>query len=154
MSPGFFSPIVPETHVLGTLNQILHDPFPEVVGEEYPVNLRDSVPLKKRLGLWPPDKDEIALFGGQHHLIPIDHKHMARSITDQISCMQVCVTDDVGEGSRPERLCQFFQGGHCRVNRRLMRHPGGAKSARRVTSIVSRMEGLGLKGMYPLGILC
>src|SRR5690242_14281929 len=31
ISPGFFSQIVPETHVLSTLDQILHNPFPAVV---------------------------------------------------------------------------------------------------------------------------
>jgi hypothetical protein len=34
ISPGFFSPIIPETHVLGTLNQILNDPFPERIDKQ------------------------------------------------------------------------------------------------------------------------
>src|SRR5690348_13221162 len=85
LHPAFFSPILPEPYVAGTLNQILHDPFPEEVGEGHPINLRLSVALPKRSGVWGPDKEEIALFGGQHHLIPIDHKHPTRSLTDQIS---------------------------------------------------------------------
>src|SRR6266513_6029616 len=40
------------------------------------------------------------------------------------------------------------------VNRGLMRHPRGVKSAFRDTSTMSRMEVLGLKGMYPSGIFC
>src|SRR2546429_1329977 len=154
LRPAFFSPIIPETHVVSTLNQVLHDPFPEVVGECHPIDLRLSIALKKRLGVWVPDKDEIALFGCQHHLIPIDHKHLTRSIADQISCMQIRVTDDVWPCPSLKHSCQLFQGGHCRVNRGLMRHPVGAKSARRSTSIMSRMEVLSLKGTYPSGILC
>src|SRR5439155_5048319 len=45
ISPGFFSQIVPETHVLCTHDQILHDPFPEVVHQCHPINLSLSVPL-------------------------------------------------------------------------------------------------------------
>src|SRR6185437_9013200 len=91
LQTAFFSPILPEPHVAGTLNQILHDPFPEKVGEGRPLNLRLSVSFPKCSGVWGPDKDEIALFRGQHNLIPIDHKHPTRSITDQISCVQVAV---------------------------------------------------------------
>src|SRR2546423_1472881 len=69
LRPAFFSPIIPETHVLSTLNQVLHDPFPEVVGECHPIDLRLSIALKKRLGVWVPDKDEIALFGCEHDLV-------------------------------------------------------------------------------------
>src|SRR5712692_3643491 len=84
ISPGFFSQIVPGKHVLGTLDQILHDPFPAVVCECHPINLRLSVALKKRICLWFPDKDEIALFGRQHHIIPIDYKHVASMIAYQV----------------------------------------------------------------------
>src|SRR5438045_2632093 len=94
---GFFCQIVPETHVLGILDQILHDPFPAVVGECTPIDLRLSVALKKRIGLWFPDKDEIALFRCQHYLIPIDHEHVTSLITEQIGWMQIRVTDDVWE---------------------------------------------------------
>src|SRR5947209_4574218 len=87
ISPGFFSQIVPETHVLSTGDQILHDPFPLVVGECNPIDLRLSVALKKRIGLWFSDKNEIALFGRQHDLIPIDHKHVTSMVTDQIDWM-------------------------------------------------------------------
>src|SRR6266568_6534399 len=59
LHPAFFSPILPETHVAGTLDQILHDPFPEQVGESYPIDLRLSIALKKGIGVWMPDKDEI-----------------------------------------------------------------------------------------------
>ncbi len=61
LHPAFSSPILPEPHIAGTLNQILHDPFPEEVGEGHPINLRLSVALKKRSGMWGPDKNEIAL---------------------------------------------------------------------------------------------
>src|SRR5207245_5981572 len=80
LRPAFFCPILPETHVVSTLDQILYDPFPQQVGEGYPIDLRLSIALKKRSSVWWPDKEEIALFGGQHHLIPIDHKHLAHSI--------------------------------------------------------------------------
>src|SRR5437773_6724862 len=138
ISPGFFSQIVPETHVLCTRDQILHDPFPEVVRQCHPINLSLSIPFPKRSCLWLPDKDEIALFGCQHHLIPIDHKHVTSMITEQIGWMQVRVTDDVRKCSRLEYLCQLLQGGYSLVNRGLMRHPRGEKSAFRVTSTVSR----------------
>src|SRR6266702_7868312 len=105
---GFFSQIVPETHVLGIFDHILNDPFPEVVRKEHPIHLCISVPLKKRLCMWLSNKDEIALFGCQHHLIPIDHKHLTRSIPYQISCMQVCVTDDIWACSSLEHLRQLF----------------------------------------------
>src|SRR5450759_74510 len=95
ISPGFFSQIVLEEHVLCTLDQILHDPFPAVVRECNPINLCLSVPFPKRICLWFPDKDEIALFGRQHHIIPIDYKYMAGMIAYQIGWMQVRVTDDV-----------------------------------------------------------
>src|SRR5258708_11016356 len=124
---AFIPPIIPETHVVGTLDQILYDSFPEEVGEGHPIDLHLSIALKKRISVWWSDKEEIALFRGQHHLIPIDHKHLTRSIPDQISCMQVAVTDDAGPWSRLEHRCQLFQGGHHRVNRGLMRHPAGAK---------------------------
>src|SRR5258707_10530657 len=100
LCPAFFSPILPETHVVGTLDQILHDPFPEEVGEGHPIDLGLSVAVKKRISVWVPNKDKIALFGCVHHLIPIDHKHLARSITDEISCMQGGMTNDIGEGSQ------------------------------------------------------
>src|SRR6266699_3865214 len=154
ISPGFFSQIVPETDVLCTFDQILNDPFPEVVRQCHPINLCLSVPFPKRICLWCPEKDKIALFGRQHHLIPIDHKHVTSMITDQIGWMQIRVTDDVREYSRLEHLCQLFQGGHYRVNRGLMRYPGVEKSAFRDTSTMSRMEVLGLKGTYPSGIFC
>src|SRR6266436_3517973 len=147
LCPAFFSPIIPETHVVGTLDQILYDPFPEEVGEGHPIDLRLSIALKKRISVWWPDKDEIALFGGQHHLIPIDHTHLTRSITDQISCMQVAVTDDIGEGSRLKYPCQLFQGGQHRVDRGLMRHPAGAERTLDCTSAFS-IGVLGLKRTY------
>src|SRR5437868_12076044 len=135
ISPGFFSQIVPETHVLCTHDQILHDPFPEVVRQCHPINLSLSVPFPKRSSLWFPDKDEIALFGCQHHLIPIDHKHVTSMITDQIGCMQICVRDDVWPCSSLKHLGQLFQRDYCRVNRGLMRHTFCAKSARRSISV-------------------
>jgi hypothetical protein len=150
--PAFFSPILLETHVVGTLNQILHDPFPEEVGEDHPVDLPLSIALKKCIGVWVPHKDEIALFGGQYYLISIDHKHLAGSTTDQISCMQVTVTDDVRKGSRLEHPCQLFQGGEHRVDRGLMRHPGGAKCTLGGTCAFS-MSVLGLKGTNPSRVL-
>src|SRR6266516_6954125 len=82
--PGFFCQIVPETRVLSICDHILNDPFPEVVREEHPIHLDHAVPFPKRLGLWFPDKDEIALFGRQHHLIPIDHTHLTSRITEKI----------------------------------------------------------------------
>src|SRR6266568_3589450 len=152
LRPAFFSPILPETHIVGTLDQSLYDPFPQEVGEGYPIDLRLSIALKKRSSVWWPDKEEIALFGGQHHLIPIDHKHLARSITDQISCMQVAVTDDGGEGARLEDPCQRFQGGQHRVDRGLMGHPRGAQ--RTLNSISAFSVGvLGLKGTNPSSVL-
>ena len=39
LHPAFFSPIILEPHVVGTLDQILHDPFPEEVGEGHPIDL-------------------------------------------------------------------------------------------------------------------
>ena len=95
MGPGFFSQVVLEKHVLGTCDHVLHDPFPAVIGECDPINLRLSIPFPERICLRFPDKDEIALFGRQHHVIPIDDKHMALMIADQIGRMQVCVTEDV-----------------------------------------------------------
>src|SRR6266699_615312 len=92
--PAFFAPIVPKTHIVGIFDQILYDPFPEKVGEGHPIDLRLSIALKKRICVWWPDKDEIALFGSKSHLIPIDHKYLTRLIPDQIPCMQVAVTDD------------------------------------------------------------
>src|ERR1700730_6460527 len=56
LRPAFFSPILPETHVVGTLDQILYDPFPQEVGEGYPIDLRLSITLKKRISVWRPDK--------------------------------------------------------------------------------------------------
>src|SRR5579864_9462669 len=100
ISLGFFSQIVPGKHVLGTHDQILHDPFPAVVCECHPIDLRLSVAFPRRIGLWFPDKDEIALFGRQHHVIPIDHMHVTSMITEQIGWMQIRVTDDVGEWAR------------------------------------------------------
>lgn len=52
LRPAFFSPIIPETHVVGTLDQILYDPFPEEVGEGHPIDLRLSIALKKRISVW------------------------------------------------------------------------------------------------------
>jgi hypothetical protein len=52
LQPAFFSPLLPEPGVAGTLNQILHDPFPEEVGEGYPINLSLSITLKKRRSVW------------------------------------------------------------------------------------------------------
>src|SRR2546430_12836535 len=52
LQPAFFSPILPEPHVVGTLNQILHNPFPEEVGEGHPINLRLSVSFPKPSGDW------------------------------------------------------------------------------------------------------
>src|SRR6266567_8871015 len=52
LRPAFFSPILPETHVVGTLDQILYDPFPQQVGEGYPIDLRLSIALKKRSSGW------------------------------------------------------------------------------------------------------
>src|SRR5947209_924365 len=152
LQPTFFSPILLEPYVTGAVNQILHDPFPQEVGEGHPINLHLSVALPKRSGVWGPDKEEIALFGGQQHLIPIDHKHLIRSISDQISGMQVTVTDDGGQGSRPEHPCQLFQGGEYRVNRGLMSHPGGADHTLNDTAVFS-MDVLGLKGTNPLHVL-
>src|SRR5947207_2664422 len=97
LSPRFFCPITPKTHVVGNVNHILHDSFPEVVGEQAPIHLCICVPLKKCLCMWLPEKDEIAFFRGQHHFIPVDHKHVAGRVTNQVSCMQVCMTDDVGK---------------------------------------------------------
>src|SRR4029434_1354915 len=99
-----------------------------------------------------PDKDKIALFGCQHHLIPIDHKHVTSRIPEQIGGMQIRMTDDRGEGALLEHRCQLFQEGHARVNRGLMRHPRGAKSARSSTATEALLEVLGLKGTYPSGI--
>src|SRR5260370_789555 len=76
------------------------DMSPAVVCECHPIDLRLSVAFPKRIGLWFPDKDEIALFGRQHHLIPIDHMHVTSMITEQIGWMQIRVTDDVGEWAR------------------------------------------------------
>ncbi len=82
----------------------MNQPFPEVVGQRDPINLRLPVPLKKGSGILSrgaigsgfSDKDEIALFGGQHHIVPIDHKDLAGLIADDIAWMQIGVTDDVG----------------------------------------------------------
>src|SRR5258708_7046859 len=129
LRPGFFCPIVPKTYVVGQVHQILHDSFPEIVGEQAPIHLCTGVPLKKCLCVWLPEKDEIAFFWGQHHFIPVDHKYVAGKVTNQVSCVQVCMTDDVGKGSRLEHLCQLLKSGHSPVNRRLMRPPRGTKSA-------------------------
>jgi hypothetical protein len=52
LRPAFFSPIIPETHVVGTLDQILDDSFPEEVGEGHPIDLHLSIALKKRISVW------------------------------------------------------------------------------------------------------
>src|SRR5438876_4109258 len=104
ISPSFFSQIVPETHVLCTLDHILNDPFPEVVRQCYPINLSLSVSLPKRTGLWFSDKDEIALFGRQHHLIPIDYKHATVPVADQIGLMQIRVADNIWQWACLEHL--------------------------------------------------
>ena len=49
---AFFCPIIPETHVVGTLDQILDDSFPEEVGEGHPIDLHLSIALKKRISVW------------------------------------------------------------------------------------------------------
>ena len=46
LRPAFFSPILPETHVVGTLDQILYDSFPQEVGEGHPIDLHLSIALK------------------------------------------------------------------------------------------------------------
>jgi len=149
---GFFSPLLPEPRVAGTLHQILHDPFPEEVGEGHPIDLGLSVAFSKRVGVWLSDKDEIALFGRQHHLVPIDHKDLARLITDQISGMQIGVADDVGEGLGSEHPRQLFERGHHHVDRRLMRQPAGAKRPLGGTLALG-MGKLGLEGTDPARVL-
>src|SRR5207247_9824880 len=84
LRPAFFCPIIPETHVVGTLDQILYDPFPVEVGQGHPIDLYLSIALKKRISVWWPDKEEIAHCWCQRHLIPIDHKHLTRSIATHI----------------------------------------------------------------------
>src|SRR5262249_45287890 len=44
---SFFSQIVPQKHGSGALDQILNDPFPAIIGERDPIDLRLSVPLEK-----------------------------------------------------------------------------------------------------------
>ena len=61
----------------------------------HPINISLPVSFPKRGCLRFPDKDEIALFGRQHHLIPIDYKHVPGMIAEQVGRMQVRVTDDV-----------------------------------------------------------
>src|SRR5437879_625000 len=56
IGPGFFCPIVPETDVSSIFDQILNNPFPEVIGQCRPINLPLSISLKKCIGLWFPDK--------------------------------------------------------------------------------------------------
>src|SRR5262249_37237482 len=98
---GFLSQIVPQKHGSGALDQILNDPFPAIIGERDPIDLRLSVPLEKWRASYSAvrrrlaDKDEIALFGSQHHIIPIDDKHPSGSITYQIGRMQVRMADNV-----------------------------------------------------------
>src|SRR2546430_8726014 len=82
LSPGSFRQVVPETHVLRTLDHILYDPFPVIVGHCHPINLPLSVPHPERIRHWFPDKDEIALLRCQHHLIPINHKDAARGVAE------------------------------------------------------------------------
>src|SRR5215813_6722131 len=100
-----------------------------VVGERRPINFPLSVALKetrldaartiermavlaslilsrRALRLQWVDKDEISLFRGDHHIFPIDHKYLASAITQQISRMQVCVTDDLRKGSPPQLACK------------------------------------------------
>src|SRR5579872_3199164 len=77
---AFFSQIVLEKHVFGAGDHVLRDPFPAIVSERDPINLRLSVSLPERICSRFPDKDEIALFGSQHHIIPVDDKHMAGGI--------------------------------------------------------------------------
>ena len=115
---GFFFPLLPEPRVAGTLHQILHDPFPEEVGEGH----------------------------------PIDHKDLARLITDQISGMQIGVADDVGEGLGSEHPRQLFERGHHHVDRRLMRQPAGAKRPLGGTLALG-MGKLGLEGTDPARVL-
>src|SRR5438132_14007016 len=52
LRPAFFCPIIPETHVVGTLDQILYNSFPEEVGEGHPIDLHLSIALKKRISVW------------------------------------------------------------------------------------------------------
>ena len=62
LCPGFFFPIVPKTHVLGIVNPILHDTFPEEVCEQTPIYRGICVSLEKCLVVWLSDEDKIAFF--------------------------------------------------------------------------------------------
>src|SRR5947209_16712330 len=54
---AFFCQVVPEIHVSGTGDYLLHDPFPEVVRQCRPINCLLSVSLPERIGWWFPQKD-------------------------------------------------------------------------------------------------
>jgi len=103
LSFGRISHIIPEKHGLRALNDILNNSFPQVVGQRNPVNFRLSIPLKERRGCLsrrrsygrPIEKEEIALFRSQHHIVPINHKHLVSLVADHVPRMQIGVADDV-----------------------------------------------------------
>src|ERR1700674_4032692 len=132
---GFIAQVFSEDHLSGILDQIWYHSLVAVVGKRVPINLCRSVPLEKwRAAVLRgaiqrvPDKDEISLPGSQHHVIPIDHEHKAGSITQQITWMQVRMTDNVWDGFRLEYGCELVEGRQQRVNRRSMFYPGGTES--------------------------
>src|SRR5438132_4164260 len=96
-----FAQVVSRDHLLGVLDQVLHDPLVAVVGQQRPIDLRLAVPLEERGAVLAggvgrlSDEDEVSLPGRQHHVIPIDDEYVAGPVTQQIARVQVGMTDDV-----------------------------------------------------------
>ena len=59
---GFFSPVIPEPHVAGILHQILHDPFPEEVGEGNPIDLGLSKLWRMTIAQRDRDNKNVLIF--------------------------------------------------------------------------------------------
>jgi len=59
---GFFSPVIPEPHVAGILHQILHDPFPEEVGDGHPIDLGLSKLWRMTIAQRDRDNKNVLIF--------------------------------------------------------------------------------------------
>src|SRR5579884_1962809 len=90
---GGFSQVIADQYVFRTIDQIGYDAFPEIVRQRDPVDLRLPISLKERRGILSccdvrrcvVDEEEIAFFGGEHHVIPIDDEYLAGVIADHIA---------------------------------------------------------------------
>ena len=102
---AFFFQVLSEKYFLSTGDHVLNYSLVAVVGKGSPVDVGVSVALEKcraagqciTSGWRFLNKDEVALFGGQHDFIPVDYVCVTVRGAEQIGGVQVRVTDDVGE---------------------------------------------------------